>query len=154
MARSRSADICREPRKVIRESLANELARETGAVQRERRVRIYEVIGVPVLGFAIGSKRTLAALRRRYERATGKTIEEGSFYKRFSPGLVMLLKKLLARTQVWLARHILLPPPGRRAGTERPVCETLDKVPVHSWPTRPTSRRATKRRAGLRSVRP
>ena len=50
-----------------------------------------------VLGFAIGRKRTLAALRRSYERETGQTIEESSFYKRFSPGLARLFKKLLAR---------------------------------------------------------
>jgi len=97
MARGRSSDIRRELRKVIPESLVNELARETGAVQRQRRVRIYELVWVLVLGFAIGRKRTLAALRRRYERTTGQTIEESSFYQRFSPGLARLLKKLLAR---------------------------------------------------------
>lgn len=75
----------------------NELARETGAVQRQRRVRIYELVWVLVLGFAIGRKRTLAALRRSYERGTGQTIEESSFYNRFSPGLARLFKKLLTR---------------------------------------------------------
>jgi putative transposase len=97
MTRGRSSDIRRELRKVIPESLANELARETGAVKRQRRVRIYELVWVLVLGFAIGRKRTLASLRRRYERATGQTIEESSFYKRFSPGLAKMLKRLLAR---------------------------------------------------------
>jgi putative transposase len=97
MARGRSSDIRRELRKVIPESVVNGLARETGAVQRQRRVRIYELVWVLVLGFAIGRKRTLAALRRSYERETGQTIEESSFYQRFSPGLGRLFKKLLAR---------------------------------------------------------
>ncbi len=97
MARGRSSDIRRELRKVIPESVVNGLARETGAVQRQRRVRIYELVWVLVLGFAIGRKRTLAALRRSYERETGQTIEESSFYMRFSPGLARLFKKLLAR---------------------------------------------------------
>jgi IS4 transposase len=97
MARGRSSDIRRELRKVIPESVVNGLARETGAVQRQRRVRIYELVWVLVLGFAIGRKRTLAALRRSYERETGQTIEESSFYQRFSPGLARLFKKLLAR---------------------------------------------------------
>jgi putative transposase len=97
VARARSSDIRRELRKVIPESVVTGLARETGAVQRQRRVRIYELVWVLVLGFAIGRKRTLAALRRSYERETGQTIEESSFYQRFSPGLARLFKKLLAR---------------------------------------------------------
>jgi hypothetical protein len=68
MARGRSSDIRRELRKVIPESVVNEWARETGAVQRQRHVRIYDLVWVLVLGFAGGRKRTLAGLRRRYER--------------------------------------------------------------------------------------
>ena len=97
MARGRSSDIRRELRKVIPESVVNELAREAGAVQRQRQVRIYDLVWVLVLGFAVGRKRSLAGLRRRYERVTGQNIEESSFYKRFSPGLARLMKMLLAR---------------------------------------------------------
>lgn len=64
---------------MIPESVVNKLARETGAVLRQRRIRIYELVWVLVLGFGIGRKRTLAALRRSYERQTGQTIEESSF---------------------------------------------------------------------------
>lgn len=97
MARGRSSDIRRELRKVIPEAEVNRLARETGAVRRQRQVRIYDLVWVLVLGFATGRKRTLAALRRRYERQTGQTIEESSFYKRFSPGLTKLFKVLLSQ---------------------------------------------------------
>ena len=97
MARGRSSDIRSELRKVLPESVVNALARETGAVQRQRRVRIHDLVWVLVPGFAVGRKRTLAALRRRYERTTGQTIEESSFYNRFTPGLAKLLKALLAR---------------------------------------------------------
>ncbi len=75
----------------------NKLARETGAVQRHRQVKIYDMVWVLVLGFATGRKRTLAGLRRRYERETDQTIEESSFYKRFSPRLAKLLNLLLSR---------------------------------------------------------
>ncbi len=78
MARGRSSDIRRELRKVIPESLVNELARETGAVRRQRRVRIYELVWVLVLGFAIGRKRTLAALRRRYEQPENRVFAGSS----------------------------------------------------------------------------
>jgi hypothetical protein len=44
MARGRSSDIRRELRKVIPESVVNELAWETGAVKRQRQVRIYDLV--------------------------------------------------------------------------------------------------------------
>ena len=97
MARGRSSDIRSELRKVLPESVVNALARETGAVLRQRRVRIFDLVWVLVLGFAVGRKRTLAALRRRYERTTGQTIEESSFQNRLSPALAKLLKALLSR---------------------------------------------------------
>jgi hypothetical protein len=52
MARGRSSDIRRELRKVIPESVVNGLARETGAVQRRRRVLIYRPLahGSPPAG--------------------------------------------------------------------------------------------------------
>jgi len=52
MARGRSSDIRRVLRTVIPESIENGLTREIGAVQRQRRVRIYELVWVLVLGFA------------------------------------------------------------------------------------------------------
>lgn len=109
MARGRSSDIRREMRKVIPEALVNELARETGAVRRQRQVRIYDLVWVLVLGFAVGRKRSLAGLRRRYERTTRQTIEESSFYGRFTPGLAKLLRRLLATAfeqALGVARHL------------------------------------------------
>jgi IS4 transposase len=97
MAREGASAIRREVRKVIAEPVVNRLARETGALQRQRLVRIYDLVWVLVLGFAVGRKRTLAGLRRSYQRQTGQSIEESSFYKRFTPGLARLFKSLLAR---------------------------------------------------------
>ena len=50
MARGRSSDIRRELRRVIPESQVNEMARDTGAVRRQRQVRLYELVWVLVLG--------------------------------------------------------------------------------------------------------
>lgn len=83
-------------RKTLPETLIDMMARETGAVKRQGKVRIYTFVWALVLGFAIGDKRTLAGLRRSYERAADHTIEESAFYKRFTPELVVLLKALLA----------------------------------------------------------
>lgn len=85
-------------RKVLPETLVNTMARDTGAVKRQGKVKIYTFVWNLVLGFACGDKRTLAALRRSYERAAGHTIEESAFYKRFTPELAALLKGLLAQS--------------------------------------------------------
>jgi putative transposase len=87
--------IVSELRAVLPETLVNSMAREAGAVKRQGKVKIYTFVWNLVLGFACGDKRTLAALRRSYERAARHTIEESAFYKRFSPELTVLLKRLL-----------------------------------------------------------
>lgn len=97
MARLAPSTIRHELRKSIPERLVNEMARETGALKRNRKVKIYALVCALVLGFACGRKRTLATLRRSYERAAGHAIEESAFYKRFTPGLATLMKRLVAR---------------------------------------------------------
>ena len=72
------------------------LARETGAVVRRRKVDIADFVWNIVLGFGTGRERTIAGLRRSFEKVTGKPIEESSFHDRFTPGLVRLLKTLAA----------------------------------------------------------
>ncbi len=69
------------------------LARKTGAVVRQRKVKIADFFWTLVLGFGIGRTRTIAGLRREYEKTSGQSIEESSFYDRFTPGLVRMLKQ-------------------------------------------------------------
>lgn len=47
------------------------LARERGAVVRQRKVDIVALFWTVVLGFGEGRHRSLAGLRRAYQRATG-----------------------------------------------------------------------------------
>lgn len=68
------------------------LARETGAVQRRRKIKIVPLFWVLVLGFASARDRSLASLRRAYEKRTRAKIEESSFFNRFTPGLVKMLE--------------------------------------------------------------
>jgi len=79
------------PRKVVRD-----VARETGAVQRERKIDIVAFVWTLVLGFAVGTERTLAGLRRAFEKTTGVRVVPSAFYDRFSAGLVRLMKRLVA----------------------------------------------------------
>jgi len=72
------------------------LARETGAVRRDRKVGIVPLFWTLVLGFGVGRERTIAGLRRAFEKATGTTLVPSAFYDRFTEGLVRLLKAVLA----------------------------------------------------------
>ncbi len=61
------------------------LARETGAVVRQRKLKIDALFWTLVLGLGIGRVRIIADLRRAYEKSTGQRIEESPFYERFTP---------------------------------------------------------------------
>jgi len=79
-------------RKLFPTAFLVELASTTGAVKRVRQINIVDFFWTLVLGFGLGRQRTLANLRRAYEKTTGETIEESSFYDRFNAGLVAMLK--------------------------------------------------------------
>lgn len=49
-----------------------------------------------VLGFAAGRYRTLAQLRRQFERSAGQTIEGSSFYDRLNASLAKLMRAAVA----------------------------------------------------------
>jgi IS4 transposase len=83
-------------RKLFPSKRLNTLARETGAVKRRRKVKIVELFWTLVLGFGVGRERTIAGLRRSYEKTLGETLSASSFYDRFTPELVQMLKKAVA----------------------------------------------------------
>jgi IS4 transposase len=71
-------------------------ARTTGAVIRQRKVNIVLFVWTLILGFATsGGVRTIASLRRAYEQASGESIEESSFYDRFTESFVHLIRECL-----------------------------------------------------------
>jgi putative transposase len=92
MARAKSIPIRQALRKLFPAAFLVALARASGAVKRIRQVKPTDLFWVLVLGFGTGPDRSLAALRRAYEKATGHTIEESSFYDRFNDGLVKMFK--------------------------------------------------------------
>lgn len=97
MARRRAIPIRETLRKLFPTVFLVQLARATEAVKRMRRVHPADLFWTLVLGFGVGRERTLAGLRRAYEKSTGQTIEESSFYGRFTPGLVAMLKQAAHR---------------------------------------------------------
>ena len=87
----------------IRDTLANflpkkrisSIAVEVGAVIRERKIDIVAFAWTLILGFTAGSERTIAGLRRSYELVNGVKLAPSSFYDRFTPRLVKLLRALV-----------------------------------------------------------
>jgi len=71
------------------------LARELGVVKRQRKVCVVAFVAAVVLGFSTGAQRTLAGMRRAYEKATGQTLAASGFYARFNAELVQLLRRLV-----------------------------------------------------------
>jgi putative transposase len=82
--------------KLFPTSRLRELARSSAAVQRRRKVDPAALFWTVVLGFGIGRERTLAGLRRAYEKTTGQRIEESSFYDRLTAGFAKMLKLAVA----------------------------------------------------------
>src|SRR4030042_1254777 len=70
-------------------------ARDTGTMQRMRKIDIVAFVWTLVLGFGDGSARTIAGLRRNFERSTGVHVVPSAFYDRFNRHLVNLLKSLV-----------------------------------------------------------
>jgi IS4 transposase len=95
VARKQSTQIRKNLNRLVPKRKLEALAKETGAVKRERKVGIVPFFWTLVLGFATGKERTLAALRRAYGKTTGTTLAPSAFYDRFTGGLVKLMKRVL-----------------------------------------------------------
>jgi putative transposase len=92
MARTKAVPIREALRKLFPTAFLVALARSTGAVKRLRQVDPAALFWTVVLGFGAGKERTIAGLRRAYEKTTGGGIEESSFYDRFNAGFALMLK--------------------------------------------------------------
>ena len=73
------------------------LAHESGAIRRRRKVDASAMLWTVLLGFGTGRERTLAGLRRTYERVTGKSLVPSSFYDRFSAELARMFRAVCLR---------------------------------------------------------
>jgi len=95
MARKRDSQIRRSLTSLISARRIRQLGHELGVVRRRRKIDVVALVYALVLGFSSGNRRTLAALRRAYERATGTCLVASAFYDRFSVALARLMKRLL-----------------------------------------------------------
>lgn len=96
MARPKSLNIRKPLVKLFPKKRIEQLARKTGVIKRKRKIKIAPFFWSVVLGFGVGRNRSISGMRRLYQKSTGQTIEESSFYNRFSAGFVKLLQAVTA----------------------------------------------------------
>ena len=96
MARTKSIGIRKILARLLPRRRLEQLAEEARLTKRTRKVRVHALFWTLVLGFGTGRERTIASLRRTYERATGCQLVPSAFYDRFTVALVRLLKTVAA----------------------------------------------------------
>lgn len=89
--------IRRTLRKLLSPEFVHDVARDSGAFVRLRKVDPFLLTWTLVLGSLSGRVRCLAELRRLFQRVSGVTVEESSFYDRFTPALSEMMSTLIAR---------------------------------------------------------
>lgn len=96
MAQKHSTELLPALKQLGNRRRLGEMAREYGVIVRQRTVGIYALFWTLVLGFTTGNERTLAGLRRAFEKASGRTITPSAFYDRFTPALARMMRAVLA----------------------------------------------------------
>ncbi len=92
MAKVQSIDLPSALKDLFLDRLIKELARESGFIVRERKVKAVPFFWNLVLGFGKAATRTISNLRRSYESASGETLVPSAFYDRFDDELVSMLR--------------------------------------------------------------
>jgi len=95
-------------RKMFPEEWLRETARETGLIKRERKIDPTIIFWVLTLSFGVRLQRTLASLKRQYEKEAKTKLSDSSWYYRFTPELVEFLHQCVIHGIEELAKE-----PGR-----------------------------------------
>lgn len=80
-------------------------AKETGLIKRERKVNPTILFWVIVLSFGVRLQRSLASIKRSYEKAADTELSDSSWYDRFTPELVLFLKTCVTHAIEYLAQE-------------------------------------------------
>ena len=95
--------------KMFSEEWLRQTAKETGLIVRERKIDPVIIFWVLTLSFGVRLQRTLASLKREYEKEANKTLSDSSWYYRFTPELVEFLHQCVIHGIEELAKD-----PGRK----------------------------------------
>ena len=103
MARTKSIGIRGHLTSLISSRTLNELARYSGLVQRRRKVSPTALFWTIVLGFGAGREKSLAGLRRMYQKSAGARLVPSAFYDRFTRALAhffrLVVEELLGKLE-------------------------------------------------------
>lgn len=94
MAQRKSTPLRTALSRMFPAALIHRVAVATGVVRRYRRVDPVALFWALTLTLGGREGRSLADLRRSYERVTGRSLSASSFYNRFTPALAQFLKQL------------------------------------------------------------
>jgi hypothetical protein len=75
------------------EDFLRNTARETGVVERERKIDIVILFWVTTLGFGVHFLSTIRGLKQKYEEKAKATLSISSFYDRFTLEMVDFLRR-------------------------------------------------------------
>jgi IS4 transposase len=78
---------------------------ETGLIKRERKIDAVVMFWVLALSFGVRLQRTLASLKRSYEKEAHEKLSDSSWYYRFTPELVAFLKACVLHGIEYLAQE-------------------------------------------------
>lgn len=95
----------RELCELFRPEWLRDKARETGLIKRERKIDPVIIFWALTIGYGTHLQRTLASLKRNYERASKQILRDSSWYYRFTPELVAFLRECVARGLEYLAKE-------------------------------------------------
>lgn len=90
------------------EDFLRNTARETGVVERERKIDVVILFWVTTLGFGVRFLSAIRGLKRKYEEKAKTTLSISSFYDRFTPEMVDFLRKCVLHAIEFQAQQ-----PGR-----------------------------------------
>ena len=92
MARTKSIGIRQQLTSLISTRTLNMLASYSEMTKRCRKVEPVALFWTIVLGFGTGHQKTLAGLRRSFEKSTGARLVPSAFYDRFTPQMARFFR--------------------------------------------------------------
>jgi hypothetical protein len=98
MARSKTTPVRSTLRSVLGRRRIKAVAKQYSVVRRRRKIDVFLLVWTLVLGFQVGTERTLTGLRQAYQRGAGHSLAPSAFYARLNGRMAKLLFRLVQDT--------------------------------------------------------
>jgi putative transposase len=132
-ARRRGGELRRRLKRFLPDDLVQQVASETAWIRRVKKIAPQAFVWTLVLGFAGHTERTIATLRREFERATGILVVPSAFYDRFTEPLVQCLVRLIALLIEKVAESTARPLAGALASFKDVVVTDSTVIRLHEF---------------------